>query len=62
MCKNVLQISFYCFFPARSQTDAHFDLDTADNTKQWNHTHHEIIPLVVGHIHAQWPLLIQQLL
>ena len=43
MCKNILQVSFYCFFTA-----AHFDLDTADNTKQWNRTHHETIPLVLG--------------
>ena len=32
-----------CFFTACSQTDAHFDPDTADNTKQRNRTHHETI-------------------
>ena len=32
------------FFTA-SQTDVHFDPDIADNTKQWNRTHHEIIPM-----------------
>ena len=26
------------FFTACSQTDAHFDPDTADNAKQWNRT------------------------
>ena len=62
MCKNILQVSFYCFFIACSQTDAHFDPDTADNAKQWNRTHHETIPLVFVCIHAQWPLLIQRLL
>ena len=62
MRKNILQVSFYSFFTACSQTDAHFDPDTADNAKQWNRTHHETIPLVFGRIHAQWPLLIQRLL
>ena len=63
MCKNILQVSFYCFFfTACSQTDAHFDPDTADNAKQWSRTHHETIPLGLGRIHAQWPLLIQWLL
>ena len=62
MYKNILQVSFYCFFTACSQTDAYFDPDTADNAKQWNRTHHETIPLVFGRIHAQWPLLIQRLL
>ena len=62
MCKNILQASFYCFFTACSQTDAHFDPDTADNAKQWNRTHHETIPLFFGRIHAQWALLIQRLL
>ena len=61
MCKDILQVWFYCFFTVRSQTDAHFDPDTADNTKQWNSTH-ETIPLLFGRIHAQWPLLIQRLL
>ena len=49
MCKNILQVSFYCFFTACS-TDPHFDPDTADNTKQWNRTHHEKIPLVFGSV------------
>ena len=62
MCKNILQVSFYCFFTAYSQTDTHFGPDTTDNAKQWNRTHHETIPLLFGHIHAQWPLLIQRLL
>ena len=62
MCKNILQVSFYCFFTACSQTDAHFDSDTADNAKQWNRTYHETIPLLFWRIHAQWPLLIQWLL
>ena len=62
MCKNILQVSFYCFFTACSKPDAHFDPDTTDNAKQWNRTHHETIPLVFGRIHAQWPLLIQRLL
>ena len=48
MRKNILQVSFYYFFTACSQTDAHFDPDTADNAKQWNRTHHETIPLVFG--------------
>ena len=43
MCKNILQVSFYFFFTACSQTDAHFDPDTADNAKQWNHSQHETI-------------------
>ena len=47
------------FFTACSQTDVHFDPDTADNAKQWNRTHHEIILLGFGRIHAQWLLLIQ---
>ena len=62
MCKNILQVSFYCFFTTCSQTDAYFDPNTANYAKQWNRTHHETIPLVFGHIHAQWPLLIQRLL
>ena len=45
-----------CFFTACSQTDAHFDPDTADNAKQQNCTHHETIPLVFGHIHVRWLL------
>ena len=62
MCKNISQVSFYCFITACSQIDAHFDPDTADNAKQWNRTHHETITLAFGRIHAQWPLLIQWLL
>ena len=62
MYQNILQVSFYCFFAACSQTDAHFDPDIADNAKKWKHTHHETIPLVFGCIHAPWPLLIKRLL
>ena len=62
MCENILQVSFYCFFSACSQTDAYFNPDTDDNAKQWNRTHHKTIPLVFGRIHAQWRLLIQRLL
>ena len=39
-------MTVYYFFNACSQTDAHFDPDTADNAKQQNHTHHKTIPLV----------------
>ena len=62
MYKNILQVSFYCFFTACSQTDAHFDPDTADNAKQWNRAHHETIPLVFMLIYGQCSLLIQRLL
>ena len=63
MCKDTLQVSFYCLFTACSQTDTHLDPETADNTKLWNRTHHETIPSVFEHIHhAQWPLLTQRLL
>ena len=48
MCKNILQVSFYSFFTAFSQTDAHFVPDTGDNVKQWNSTHHETFPLEFG--------------
>ena len=57
MCKNILQVSSYCFFTACSQTDNHFDPDTADNVKQWNRIHHETIPLVFRRINVQCPFL-----
>ena len=47
MCKNILQVSFYCFFTAYSQIDTHFDPDSADNAKQWNRIHYETIRLVI---------------
>ena len=44
MCKNILQVSFYCFFTACSQTDVHFDPDTADNVSNG-----------IAHIMKQFP-------
>ena len=38
----------YCFFTAFSQTDAHFDPDTADNPKQRNRKHQSTIPSYLG--------------
>ena len=44
------------FFTACFQTDAHFDPDTVDNTKQRNRTHQNTVLLVFGHIHVRWLL------
>ena len=48
MCKNILQVSFYCFFTACSQTEAHFDPDTAENAKQWNRNTMKQFPWYLG--------------
>ena len=49
-------MTVYFFFTACSQTNAHFDPDTADNANKRNRTHHETIFLVFGHIHVRWLL------